>query len=104
MAGKSNRQNCHGRTTTLPASTAQRMPSKNTARVGDEGKAVRREGPPAALLFPGSGNLCPNTSPTAKKTLTGGRNIPLALSLTFKRRAKPPAPHPQSPGVEPRLL
>jgi hypothetical protein len=31
-----------------------------------------------------------------------GRNNPSTLSLTGTRRVSPPAPHPQSPGVEPR--
>ena len=38
----------------LAVSTDQRTPSKKTARMGDEGKAVRRRGAPTALLFSGS--------------------------------------------------
>ena len=34
-------------------STARRMLSENTARMGDEGNAVRRRGAPTALLFEG---------------------------------------------------
>jgi hypothetical protein len=37
---------------------------------------------------------CAPTSGQSEKTLTGGRNNPWALSLTLKRRAKPPSPSP----------
>jgi hypothetical protein len=64
------------------------MLSKNRHVLADEGKAVRRRGGADGFAVSLGG----------KKNLRG-RNNPSALSLVFTRRASPPAPHPQSPGV-----
>jgi hypothetical protein len=44
-----------------------------------------------------------HTSPTAKNIYRGGTTLRYHRWMV-RRRAKPPAPHPHSPGVEPRLL
>ena len=69
-----------------PGSTSQRMPSKKTARMGDEGKAVRRRGFADGFAVSGRfGNL-------------GGKKIPTRaeqpLDTIVDRHAPGEAPQP----------
>jgi hypothetical protein len=54
---------------------------------------------PAGQARPQPGPILPHAD---EKNYAWRRNHPATPALTSRRRAKPPAPHPQSPGVEPR--
>jgi hypothetical protein len=72
------------------------LPSEKTVRMRQQSKAVGCV-PPTALLSPGGSAIW-----VAKKTPRAEQPSGNVVGASAGR--SPPAPHPQSPGVEPRLL